>query len=71
MKERKFKIGDLEVIQSNMGLDFRTKDGSHLWLNVKGQEELVKLITMSDTQYDSYIIRNERKSKLDKLCLKK
>ena len=77
MKDREFFLGDLRVVHSHLGLDFYNRfDGKkHMWLNKLGSEKLARLISMSDNmsdnEWDSYVLRKERKQKLKKLNISK
>lgn len=72
MKERKFKLGDIDTIISDLGLDFywtdfETKETRHAWLNMNGLKELCKRLNMTDNQYDVYVKKLERSKKLRKI----
>jgi len=75
MKERKFHLGDLEVVQTDLGLDFynRFDGGKHsVWLNAKSVEVLSEILNMkSDNEFESYMLKKDRKQKLEKLKVEK
>lgn len=71
MEKRIFKIGDIDVQISDLGLDcywtdFETKEIRHMWMNELGLKELCKRINMTDTEY-SYTKRIERNKKMKKM----
>jgi hypothetical protein len=72
MKDRIFKIGDLDVKISDLGLDldwvdFETKEIRHTWMNQPGLEELIKRVQMNDYQYKAYLKKLDRTRKLKKI----
>lgn len=72
MKERNFKLGDMDTVISDLGLDFYwtdfdTKETRHAWLNMNGLKELCKRFNMTDNQYHSYVTKLERMKKLKKI----
>ena len=72
MKDRDFRLGDINVKISDLGLDcywidFETKEKHHMWLNNIGLNELIKIGEMNDFQYEVYVQKSERKKKLRKI----
>lgn len=72
MKDRDFKLGDLDVKISDLGLDcywtdFETKEIKHMWMNELALKELCKRFNMTDNQYNRYLIKLGRLRKLRKI----
>jgi len=65
--KRIFNLGDLKVEYSDLGLDFYSSSGSHMWLNKKSTEELIKIISRTDFEYERYTKNKIRKQKLSRI----